>query len=131
LRDGDPVELVLPSDADADYSTGNAVRVATLDHRTTAVAARIHAISMWAYTQEAALVGAIDFPPLQRRVDDVRNDAARFTGAFIGNVLVGVLGINAGCCATMAAARRSPRTAGACDCGTWLGVACGADGGEE
>jgi ribosomal protein S18 acetylase RimI-like enzyme len=71
------------------------IRVAPLDPRDAAIAARIHAVQMAAYAQEAALLGVTDFPPLRRTVADIQADTASFTGAFVDGVLAGVISIEA------------------------------------
>ena len=60
------------------------------------VAEHVHAIHMAAYAQEAELIGAVDFPPLSRTVEDLRSSGERFLGAYVDNELVGVAGIEQG-----------------------------------
>lgn len=67
------------------------MRCARINHRDAAVAAAVHAIQMAAYTQEAALLGITDFPPLRRTVADIQADDARYFGALIDDELVGVV----------------------------------------
>ncbi|MEZ4580509.1 MAG: GNAT family N-acetyltransferase [Caldilineaceae bacterium] len=67
--------------------------LALLDHRNVVVANRIHAVQMAAYAQEAALLGATDFPPLRRTVADIRADDARYVGALVETTLAGVIWI--------------------------------------
>ena len=67
--------------------------LALLDHRNAVVANRIHAVQMAAYAQEAALLGATDFPPLRRTVADIRADDARYVGALVETTLAGVIWI--------------------------------------
>jgi ribosomal protein S18 acetylase RimI-like enzyme len=67
--------------------------VAEIDHRNRAVAERIHAIQMAAYSQEARLIGAISFPPLQRTIADVERSGGPFLGAYLDGTLVGVIAL--------------------------------------
>jgi GNAT superfamily N-acetyltransferase len=68
------------------------IRVAVVDHRVLPVARALHAIQMAAYAQEAALLGAVRFPPLERTVADVAEAEETYLGAFIAGGLVGALG---------------------------------------
>jgi ribosomal protein S18 acetylase RimI-like enzyme len=67
-----------------------------LDHHDLAVAMRIHAIQMAAYAQEAALLGAVSFPPLERQVVDVQRTEGRFLGVFLDGQLAGSLSVEPG-----------------------------------
>jgi ribosomal protein S18 acetylase RimI-like enzyme len=49
---------------------------------------------MLAYAQEAALLGAVRFPPLECTVDDVMAGTETFHAAFAGDELVGAIGIS-------------------------------------
>ncbi len=71
-------------------------RVAKVDHRQQANARQIHALQMAAYAQEAALLGAVDFPPLNRTIEEVQASTERFLGAFDHEVLVGAISVGAG-----------------------------------
>ena len=55
------------------------------------MAARIHAVQIAAYQQEATLLGVREFPPLDRRVEDVKASSDAFFGAFDGDELLGVI----------------------------------------
>jgi ribosomal protein S18 acetylase RimI-like enzyme len=68
-------------------------RIAALDHRDRATAERIHAIQVAAYSQEADLLGAASFPPLEKTVEDVERSDDRFLGAYLGEKLVGVVAL--------------------------------------
>ena len=68
-------------------------RIEIVDHTRRDVAVRIHAVQMRAYAQEAALLAAVRFPPLECTVEDVMGDAGMFYAAFAGDELVGALGI--------------------------------------
>ena len=70
--------------------------VRRLDHHHLAVAERIHAIQMAAYAQEAALLEAVSFPPLQRQVVDVQRAEGDFLGAFLDGQLAGSLSVEPG-----------------------------------
>jgi ribosomal protein S18 acetylase RimI-like enzyme len=66
-------------------------RITPIDHRVMSIAGQLHAIQMAAYQQEAALLGATDFPPLQCTVADIRDSTESFLGAFIEDELVGAV----------------------------------------
>jgi ribosomal protein S18 acetylase RimI-like enzyme len=67
--------------------------VEPLNHQVRAVAERIHAIQIAAYTQEAKLLGAAAFPPLQRTVTDIEGSNERFLGAYLDGALAGVVAL--------------------------------------
>jgi len=75
------------------------ITVAPIDHRDVRVAERLHAIQMAAYAQEARLLEARHFPPLDRTVADVQASRERFLGAFWETELVGTVSVEdgAGC----------------------------------
>ena len=52
------------------------------------MAARIHAVQIAAYQQEAALLGVSDFPPLARTVEDIMGSRELFFRAFDGEELL-------------------------------------------
>jgi GNAT superfamily N-acetyltransferase len=68
-----------------------AVLIQPASHADVAVAARIHAVQMRAYAQEAQLLGAVYFPPLKRTVEDIRTSSESFIAAFRDGALVGAL----------------------------------------
>src|SRR4051812_10379235 len=68
------------------------IDIKPLDAELPSIAAGIHAVQMRAYAQEAALLGARDFPPLRRRIEDVAGDAQCYFGACAGHEVVGALG---------------------------------------
>ena len=68
---------------------GPGARIESVDHTKLAIAREVHAVQMIAYAQEAALLGAIYFPPLERTVEEVRSAGESFVAAFIGDQLVG------------------------------------------
>ena len=72
---------------------GQPIVVAQIDHRNRAVAERIHAIQIAAYSQEATLLGAVSFPPLQRSIADIERSDERFFGAYLDATLVGVIAL--------------------------------------
>jgi ribosomal protein S18 acetylase RimI-like enzyme len=65
------------------------IRVLRVDHGSESVAREIHAVQMSAYTQEAALLGAVDFPPLRCTAQDTRTSREEFLAAYHGQHLVG------------------------------------------
>lgn len=77
------------------------IHIERADHRVHDMAARIHAVQMAAYAQEALLLGyerIDDFPPLQRTVEDIQQNDEHFTIAFLrnavdGDAIVGAVGI--------------------------------------
>lgn len=82
--------------APAESSAVHPPDVRLLDHHDLSVAECIHAIQMAAYAQEAALLGAVSFPPLQRQVIDVQRTEGQFLGAFVGDQLAGSLSVEPG-----------------------------------
>lgn len=73
--------------------TPRGVDIVAVDHTQQAVARRLHAVQMSAYAQEARLLGAVWFPPLERSVEDIAGGHERFTAAFVGDELAGAIGI--------------------------------------
>jgi ribosomal protein S18 acetylase RimI-like enzyme len=71
----------------------SAFRIQSVDQRMLPVARQLHAVQMSAYAQEARLLGAVYFPPLERTVEDVRICAEEFMGAFVGDEIVGAIGV--------------------------------------
>ena len=69
------------------------IRVTALDHHDATTAAHIHAVLLPAYAQEAALLHAAPFPPLDRTVQDIQRSSDRFTGAWRGDTLVGAISV--------------------------------------
>ena len=69
------------------------MRIELVDHSVMGIARQVHAVQMTAYAQEAKLLGATYFPPLERTVEEVRTSAEQFLGAFIGTEMVGATGI--------------------------------------
>ena len=67
--------------------------VAAIDHRDAAVAQQIHAVLLPAYAQEARLLQAGDFPPLQRTVADIQAEDVFYLGASRGQTLLGALAL--------------------------------------
>jgi ribosomal protein S18 acetylase RimI-like enzyme len=64
-----------------------------VDHRARLTAQQLHAVQMVAYAQEAKLLGAIYFPPLERTVDEVQATDEVFLAAFMGQELVGAVSV--------------------------------------
>ncbi|MBW4507575.1 MAG: GNAT family N-acetyltransferase [Scytonematopsis contorta HA4267-MV1] len=65
--------------------------VEPIDHRASEVAESIHAIQMAAYAQEAKLLGAKLFPPLQRTIKDVQKSTENFFVAIDEDAIVGAI----------------------------------------
>lgn len=65
-------------------------RFSLLDHRCPEVAEQIRALLFAAYTVEAELLGAADFPPLRRTAEHVASCGSTFFGRFAGDALVAV-----------------------------------------
>ena len=72
---------------------GPSPRIERVDHSELSIARQLHAVQMIAYAQEAKLLGAIYFPPLERTVQEVRAAAESFLAAFLGNELVGAASV--------------------------------------
>jgi ribosomal protein S18 acetylase RimI-like enzyme len=72
------------------------VVVGPVDHTSASVAERIHAIQMAAYSEEARLIGAVDFAPLSRTLEYLRSSPEKFFVAHVGGELVGTVGIEPG-----------------------------------
>jgi ribosomal protein S18 acetylase RimI-like enzyme len=68
-------------------------RIEPVDHSALAMAQQLHAVQMSAYAQEAQLLGATYFPPLERIVDEVRTCNEEFVAAFIEDELVGAVSV--------------------------------------
>lgn len=69
------------------------IDVELLDHRDREVAERIHVIQVAAYEQEAHLLGAVNFPPLRRKIEDIERSADCFLGARLDSMVVGAIAI--------------------------------------
>ena len=67
--------------------------ITAITHQAQEMAARIHAVQIAAYLQEAAMLGVSDFPPLARTVEDVMGSRELFFGAFDCEELLGVIGV--------------------------------------
>ncbi len=67
-------------------------RIQAVDHRMPDMARQLHAVQMAAYAQEAALLGATWFPPLERTVQGVQASDETFVAAFVGDALAGAIG---------------------------------------
>jgi ribosomal protein S18 acetylase RimI-like enzyme len=66
-----------------------AFHIELVDHRAPAIARQLHAVQMSAYAQEARLLGAVYFPPLECTVEDLQNSDEEFLAAFVGGEIVG------------------------------------------
>ena len=60
------------------------IRIEPLQHRDLPTARRLHAVFMPAYTQEAALLGLQQFPPLARTAEDIQRSGDMHLGAMRG-----------------------------------------------
>ena len=69
------------------------VRIEPLNHQDPSVAARIHAVLMLAYAQEAKLLQVKRFAPLDRTPEDIRTSKEYYLGALEGNEVVGSLSL--------------------------------------
>jgi len=67
--------------------------VQPLNHRERAVAQGIHAVQMAAYAQEARLLGAKHFPPLERTVEDIQASDETFFGVLEEGEIIGALSV--------------------------------------
>jgi GNAT superfamily N-acetyltransferase len=67
--------------------------VQSLNHRERAVAEGIHAVQMAAYAQEARLLGAKHFPPLERTVEDIQASDEAFFGVLEEGRIIGALSV--------------------------------------
>jgi len=67
-------------------------RVEAVDHRDAAIARRLHAVRQLAYAQEAALLGAVWFPPLAETLDELRASGERFLAVFVDEQLAAAIG---------------------------------------
>lgn len=57
------------------------------------VSERIHQIQMAAYAQEAKLLGAVSFPPLERTVNDIEVSKECFFAAYLDGVMIGIIAL--------------------------------------
>jgi ribosomal protein S18 acetylase RimI-like enzyme len=67
--------------------------VQSLNHRERAVAEGIHTVQMAAYAQEARLLGAKHFPPLERTVEDIQASDEAFFGVLEDRQIIGALSV--------------------------------------
>jgi ribosomal protein S18 acetylase RimI-like enzyme len=70
------------------------ILVASIDNTNETIAEEIQAVQYVAYLQEAKLLSATWFPPLERTPADIRRSTDDFFGAYIDDVLVGVTSID-------------------------------------
>ncbi|WP_090685961.1 GNAT family N-acetyltransferase [Paraburkholderia phenazinium] len=69
------------------------ILVSTIDNSNEKIAEEIQVVQYAAYLQEAKLLDATWFPPLERTAADIRRSTDRFFGAYIDEVLIGVASI--------------------------------------
>ncbi|KPH93559.1 acetyltransferase [Pseudoalteromonas porphyrae] len=65
--------------------------IAKLDSANDAVAKQIYTIFQRSYTIEAQLIGSLNFPPLSRTVNNIKNSTTVFYGYFAEECLAGVI----------------------------------------
>ena len=65
-----------------------------LNHRQRAVAEGIHSVQMAAYAQEAKLLEARDFPPLERTIEDIQSSDELFLGVVEDSEIVGAISLS-------------------------------------
>jgi ribosomal protein S18 acetylase RimI-like enzyme len=70
------------------------LRIQIARHAQRDIARRIHEVQMLAYAQEAALLGARWFPPLEQTIEDVMASPGTFYAALIGDEIVGALAVS-------------------------------------
>jgi ribosomal protein S18 acetylase RimI-like enzyme len=68
-------------------------RIEIVDHRALPIARQLHAVQLDAYAQEARLLGAVYFPPLERTLVDLRTSSEEFLAAFVGDEIVGAVSV--------------------------------------
>lgn len=71
----------------------SAYRIEPVDHSVLGIARQLHAVQMSAYAQEARLLGATCFAPLERTVDEVRTSSEGYVAAFIEDEIVGAVSV--------------------------------------
>ena len=71
------------------------LRIEPVNHRALAIARKIHAVLMLAYTQEAALLEVRHFAPLDRSVEDLMASDDYFLGAMDSEEWIGALSLGA------------------------------------
>lgn len=74
----------------------NKFRIEEVDHQVLAVAKRIHEVQRLAYAQEAALLGAVYFPPLERTVDELQESTERFVAAMQRDEMLACISVLSG-----------------------------------
>lgn len=65
-----------------------------IDHRSRAVAQQLHDVRMSAYAQEAELLQAVHFPPLNSTVADIQGSSNEILSAAVGEVMAGAIAIH-------------------------------------
>jgi ribosomal protein S18 acetylase RimI-like enzyme len=68
-------------------------RIQRVNHRELLIAQQLHAVQKIAYAQEAKLLGAIYFPPLERSVIDVQSTDEVFLAAIMDDELIGAISV--------------------------------------
>jgi ribosomal protein S18 acetylase RimI-like enzyme len=67
--------------------------IRTIEHADLATARELHALQFRAYAQEADLLGALYFPPLDRTVEEVRGCQEGFRAAVFDGKMVGAVSL--------------------------------------
>ncbi len=68
-------------------------RIELVDHRILDVAQKLHAVQMRAYAQEAKLLGAIYFPPLERTVEELQGSTEQYRVAIAEEEILGAISV--------------------------------------
>lgn len=71
-------------------SDAAAARVEEVNARDCEIATQIHGVLLAAYQVEAEVIGAADFPPLKRTVEDIATSSTRFVGRIVSDELVAI-----------------------------------------
>ncbi len=71
------------------------MKITVLDNTKDEISGAIHRIMQTSYRQEAELIGAEPFPPLDRTAADIRHDSGTYFGALADSTLAGVLHLQA------------------------------------
>ncbi len=69
------------------------IEIRPVDHHDPEMAASIHAVHIAAYAQEARLIEARHFPPLERTVHDIQFSSDQYFVAFDDEALIGAVSV--------------------------------------
>jgi ribosomal protein S18 acetylase RimI-like enzyme len=67
--------------------------ISILDHENQLIAEKIYSVFQVSYAVEAELLGAVDFPPLKRSVNDFLKSKTSFFGYFRGEKVIAIIEI--------------------------------------